>query len=370
MAKTHARFSPSMLDMLSSCLRFKYKERKDDSADEGTEMHKAFETGNMAGLSPEQVTCVQAARDYVDSIKATHGGPDQWHDWPERKVTLKDLTWGTADRVLLHVSRKILHVIDFKATRVEGEHDMQLRTYTAGILEEEDLITAGVEEVYMHILAPRIAAPFKLRIEEPEKFLQAHRAQIEELYERIDDPFLPPSPSEICRNCERAARCPAVGNSVKALAQVAALPVPSAFAPEALVSERDRAIAQVLAGALENWAEQVKKANTEYVRQGGEVPGYKFVSQSSGLRLPKEQTGYAVSLLQSITNMEQILSACTLSVTQLAEVLATANGTDAADEKDNIRKALGDLLVEGRREFLQKTKRVADATLLAQVAGT
>ena len=70
----HHKYGPSTLDSLSLCVRFKFRARDvDDAADEGTLLHKAFETGDLRGLTDEQASCVRTIRDYVDALKFEHG---------------------------------------------------------------------------------------------------------------------------------------------------------------------------------------------------------------------------------------------------------------------------------------------------------
>jgi len=360
MAK-HARFSPSRLDGLKKCVRFKHIEME-DAATEGTELHKAFETGCLDGLNEEQRRVVQQALDYVDSIKA--GGV--WVECKEVKLELKDLTFGTADRVLLPgVGNKVpeAHVMDFKGIRVDSDYDFQVRTYAAAVLEQ----SSGLETISTHVLAPRLGQGPLVKTY-GRKLLAEVRAEIEDLYARIDDPWLPPTPHEdICGKCANARGCPAMGVTVKTASGLAGLPVPSEFAPDKLVTERDRMIAQVLAVVFINWAEQVKKHNTDYVADnGGEVPGFKLVSRSTGLRVSRENTAEAVRYLKerlALTD-DEIISAATISPAELAKGMCLTRGGTEADNKQKIRDVLGDLANEGMTRYLQKTKKINEVTML------
>lgn len=374
MARTHARYSPSKLDMLSLCLRFKHIEMEDGSANEGTLLHEAYETGNLNGLDAEQKRAVQPIIEYTDSLKATEGGPDCWLEVREERLTLKDLTYGSADRILIHKEKPIAHVLDAKFTRVEGNHWFQVRTYGAALVEMVNegqflSITKALEKVTTHIVAPRLG---KLDIVEhgAQELLASVRAEIEHLYERLDDPFLPPTPHEdSCARCARASSCPALNKEIVHVGRKMGLPLPEQFAPDAMISLRDRAIGQLLASIFENWAKQVKSNNTEFVdSSGSDVPGFKMVTRSNGARIPREHTMEAVRLLKEAGYDEsEILSACTISIPELAKARAAITaGGDEKDIKEELKPLLATVTSESVSKFLQKTKRVEDVALLQQ----
>lgn len=354
----HARFSPSRLDGLKKCIRFKHVEME-DAANEGIELHLAFETGDTSGLNEEQCDVVRQALDYVASLKAT----GDFEEFKETKLELKDLTYGTADRLLVRADQRLGHVMDFKGIRVDSDYDFQVRTYAAATLERYP----EMDRIYTHVLAPRLGSGPIVR-EYTRDLLRVVRDEIGALYERIDDPWAPPTPHEdCCGKCANASGCPALGVTVKESAKCLGLPLPSAFEPNALVSERDRMIAQVLAVVFENWAEQVKRHNVEYVADnGGEVPGFKLVERSTGLRIPRENTAEAVRYLKQSMGIDdnEITSASTLSLSELAKILGVARGGSEAEFKQQFRDVLGDLAVEGRTRYLQKTKKIADAAML------
>ena len=359
MAK-HARFGPSRLDGLSKCVRFRHIEMLGAAA-EGTEMHAAFETGDMAGLNEEQRSVVQQALDYVGSLMAD----DSFIELKETKLELDELTYGTADRVLISRDGKTGHVMDFKGIRVGSDHEFQVRTYAAAVLEKYP----DMELITTHVLAPRLGqGPITAEYGRP--LLAAVRGQIEELYAKIDDPWNPPTAHEdYCGICANSVGCPALAVTISKVIDLTSLPVPSSFEPTALVSERDRLIAQVLAGVFANWATIVKKNNAAYVADnGGEVPGFKLVQRSTGLRIPKENTPVAVSVIKERFGLttDDLLSAMTLSLSDLCEQLNMDRGGSKAEYKEDLRDALGDLTTESVARYLQKNKRIQDAQLLEE----
>ena len=368
---THARFSPSTLDALSRCIKFKYLEFGDEeAANEGTMLHAAFETGNLNGLDDEQKQSVQAILDLVECRKAELGGPDKWDELKECRVQLKDLTFGTADRALIHRELPVIVVIDAKFTRRRSEHDMQLKTYAAALVETLQDEGRDIEKAITIIAAPRIGPP-ETEEHDAKQLLADVRQWITDLYERIDDPFNPPTPHEdLCAKCARASRCPALTGVVKQAAVRMGLPLPSVFDPDSdQATDRDRCIAQVLAGVFSNWADQIKKNNTEYVRRSGDpklLDGFQMVRRSSGLRIGQEFTPIALAAIMSEFDVTQdiVLECSTITLGTLAKRLSEQTGRPEADIKEKFKELLGDFAKENFAEYLTKTKRVADETML------
>lgn len=393
MAKTHARHSPSKLDALSMCIRFKYKERTDDSADEGAMLHRACETGNVTGLTEQQKLDVMMARSYADMLVAAV--PSEWVVFREPKLTLGELTYGHADFVAYNSTRNRIVVADYKFTRVDTNHRFQVMTYGAAFvhmlckacqdgttsLELSDdhgrvLGQVPVPEwsaladtnVDMHVIAPRIGSEPDVVQMNAMVLMSTAIKDIEQLYARIDDPFLPPTPDEsVCGNCARAAGCPALNQVVAhAATGILGLPVPSVFAPgNSEVSARDRALAQVLRGVFDNWGEQIGKMNTEFVKSGGEIPGFRLQSRSNGVKVNPWATQTAIVALRSLGYTdEELLAACTLSVSALAKHKAETSALTEGEAKDQIRQVLGDLATESTSTFLAKVKRTKDSEMV------
>lgn len=372
--RTHHRYGPSTLDALDLCVRFKFRETEDmdDAATEGTQLHEAFETGNLSGLDEEQARCVTTIRNYVDAIKFENGmTPADWTDGSEVDIELEGLTYGRADRILFCRKTKRLHVIDAKFTRVDSGHANQLRTYGAAYAEMCNRNEPGsVETVITHVVAPRIGPC------EPEEYdanvlVKDVRMHIENLYARIEDPFEPPTPHEdLCARCARASRCPALGKVVTTVLKGIGLPLPDVYAPEAIVSLKDRAIVQVLAGAMINWGEQVKKNNSAFVDSTGtDIPGFKVVRRTTGLRVPKEKTAAALEALAGTFSLgdDVTLGFCSLTVGDVVAAVALSEGIPEAEAKDRVREALADIAVEGSCSFLSKEKRLADGVILSKL---
>lgn len=362
MAK-HARYGPSSLDALNRCIRFKYGDMNEDAAAEGTMLHEALETGDLAGLTEDQKEDVRNILQYIESLKT---GPGTWEDLKEVKVKLEDLTYGTADRILVNTEQRLVHVIDGKFTRVAGDHSYQARTYGAAYIEMNG--AENFDKVHTHIVAPRLNV-LELGEYDPAELLTRVRQDIEALYARIADPFNPPTPEgDLCAKCARAARCTALSQTAVQTCRGMGLPLPAVFDPGAVTSNTDRALAQAIAGALENWAKQVKQRNTEFAKLGGEIPGFALRSRSTGTRLAKEDTPAAFAILKACNfDEDNILQACKLSIPDLAKHHAATAPESEKATKEKIKNVLGALTREGASTFLQKTKKVSSEQLVKQL---
>lgn len=347
----HARYSPSKLEFLESCIRFEYKEMEDGAAEEGTELHKAYETGDLSGLTEEQRMVVTKALLYAEGVRMEAPVTEEHK---ETQLTLSELTYGFADHIIIQGCRG--HVLDFKAGRkgaTEAENNFQVQCYAGGMFEQWPELT----EVVGHIVDPRAS-------ETPSRFmftrddLSRIRARVEQLYARIMDPFNPPTPTpELCGKCARAARCPALNQTVALVARGLNLPLPSALAPNAVVSPTDRLIAQQLKAALSNWCEQVGQQNLEFVGAGGEIPGVVLRTRSTGVRIPREATPAAVQKLQEAGfPMELILQSSSISIKEMAEAFVAVSGGSVAEAKEKIKQAVVDMAVEGSCRYLQLVK--------------
>ncbi len=372
----HARNSPSTLDNLTQCVRFKYGDTDTGAADEGTQLHAAFESGDLRGLNEEQRTVVEQARIYVEGLMQGH--PEKWIDLTERRVELRDLTWGHADRILIHRVLPLIHVIDFKSTRRESEHEFQARTYGAAVLEELTTETPSrfhegtCVELHTHVIAPRIKS-IQHHQYDGYQLLNDVRQDIEALYERIANPFTPPTPTpDLCEKCARASECPALGVQILDSTSRLRLPVPSTFDPAVLQSPRDRACAQALAGIFANWAKQIKSMNAEWAQNGTNAEalapyGYRVQSRSTGLRVPAEFQGSALEALRETVPADVLDRALTVSLPELCAAWSEARQVPDSEVREEVKALLGDLIVEGRTSFLAKTKRIPDDVLLHNI---
>jgi hypothetical protein len=278
----------------------------------------------------------------------------------ELEVSVKDYTWGTADLVVLWEHDAELW--DYKFIRgvtvSEPKDNLQLRLYAAGVLEaypEIESVTAG------------LIAPFLDWMPEPCVYT---RDSLNDTYEllktllaTINDVFKKPRPCDLCQVCANAGRCPALGVTAVTVASGIGLPMPSVFAPEAVVAPEERAKAQVVARALTNWSEQILKANNEYLRGGGELPGHTVVKRKGTAKIG--DIGTALDILRVHMSAEQILATATLSLPKLAEALALMNSQSKDDSRAYLDDILKDVVVRGPDVvYAQRKKGSSDSQIL------
>ncbi len=369
--RQHARYSPSQLDRLGLCCRFKYKETTamTDAGDEGTALHFGAETGNLEGLDAGQRADVQQCLDYLAAMRAGISG--EYYELKEPKLTLSGLTHGHADSVIISPGDRTVRVSDFKFVRVEGTHDFQITTYAAACCEmlmsevglevsPGNFLKMVPEKVETHIIAPRLGVPPEMHAYDAQQLLKDVRAKIEALYAQIEDPFNPPTPEPgLCNRCARVARCPAVTQIVRTAAPLVGLPLPEVFEPQSMVSTQDRALAQQLAQLFENWSETVKKGNAEYVKNGGEIPGFKLTTRSTGFSVPRENTLTAVDALKTCFQLDErtLMAAMKLSIPELAENQAMATGESVDAWKARLVSSLEGIGKAGVSQFLTKLSK-------------
>ena len=273
------------------------------------------------------------------------------------------------------VNRKLryIHVVDYKFTRIENDHALQLRAYGAALVEKMLAESGGVGEwsVAMHVVAPRLANAIEREEAVGSLLLSGVRAEIEALYERVEDPFVEATPHEdLCRKCGRAGTCPKLRGVALAVAPAIGLPLPGTFDIDA-ATPRDRAIMQVLAGALVQLAEKWKKSNADAVAGGLEIPGFKLTTRSTGLRLAKANAAEFARRMEERHGLTAVdlLACANVAVNDVCAAIAMAKGMTAADAKEDLKTHDTDILSEGTSQFLSKEKRLSDLETLAMIAG-
>lgn len=372
---THARYSPSKLEGLEACPCFEHQDR-DDAADDdaggaspdsdetpaqrGSRLHKAVENGDITLCRDEdEITQVTACIEYLQSLKSSHTLPlaDVLR---ERRVVIPDLTYGTLDHGFLWGSKDApeeADITDFKFIRVPSvsspEENFQLACYAVGLLIE----FPSLQRVRATLLAPGLRY-----LPDPAVFT---RDSIEPVTERIRsvlravaDPFKKPTVCDYCKQCSHAARCPALGGAAVSVARQLKLPVPDSFVPGAPVSLNDRAIAQFLATALEQWAKETKSNNRDYVLAGGEAPpGFKLVTRA-GTSVVRD-TGSALDILQDGTFVPWSVLKTTLklSVPKLVSAAVEHTKTSPDEVLNKLRELLGPVLErQPDIKFLQRER--------------
>ena len=377
---SHARYSPSKLEGLEACPCFDYKQDEDEDdvspdADEtpaqrGTRLHKAVETEDTSLCCDEdEIGQVTACIEYMQSLAASSQLPLA-KTLREHRVTIPDLTYGTLDHGFLWGPEGApleADITDFKFIRVPSvsspEDNFQLACYAVGLLIEYP----SLQRVRATLLAPGLRY-----LPEPAVFTRDHidivKQRIAAVLQQVADPFKQPSVCDFCKQCANAARCPALGGTAVAVARQLKLPVPDSFVPGARVSLDDRAVAQFLATALEQWAKETKANNRDHVLSGGEVPpGFKLVTRAGSSVI--RDTGSALTILQdgSFVPWSVLRSALKLSVPKLVAATVEHHKKSPEAVLNQLREVLGPILEQQPDiKFLQRERSKRSKALLQE----
>ncbi len=372
----HARYSPSKLADIEACPCWTDTPQKDEdqneAAAEGTILHSACETGDMKDIeTDEQQGAVDSALAYVNSVLAEIPGKPEVR--LEVRLKLKDITFGTADVLIIDRINKHLHVMDYKFIRTSVTHaedNLQTQAYGAAALERFPSFTT----VHTHIIAPRIGDFTRATFDRG--LLISVRKRIHDIIEAAAYPFKKPQAGECCRFCGVKAQCPALAETAVAVVRGAGiLPMPNEFLPERIVSPEDRAKAMLLARILPDWASAVKAMNvTAVLEYGEEIPGFSLRRRAGSISI-KDPTAVLDTIINTLKySYEDLLISGTASVSipKLAALMMEKNPVEEFDTKRDYINALveilGDAVSQGREViYLQKDRKLTDAELALQL---
>ena len=327
--------SPSKLaTSKNSCPCFKESESWGaEYKNAGTNMHEysADRAKPLDDLNPDAQTLVQFCRDFEDTTRATVDIQFEKHEF---QIPATDRhPRGTADWVF--VTRDgMCYVIDWKYGQqpVPAEDNEQLRCYALMVyLEYERLrddmpALPEIKSITVGIVQPALSS--SELVELPLSELPLIESEIREINDRVINPVKLPDASnpDVCRRCEYLTSCPAVTKGVALATHAFGLPMPENFDPGALVSDRDRVVAQDLATILEAWSSQVKAKNKEYaIANGGTIAGiYNLTTRSNGVEL-ESLIAVAEALVEKglLDDPAQLLSFAKLRKTELIKGLAS-----------------------------------------------
>lgn len=377
MAK-HARYSPSKLADVEACPcwsdppKTEIDEEQNEAAAEGTMLHHACETGDMSKIeTDEQQGAVDSARAYVASVlKDIPGTPEVRK---EILLVLKDITFGTADVLIIDRVNRELHIFDYKFVRTSVSHaedNLQTQAYGAAALER----FPSFNRVHTHIVAPRIGDFTRAAF--GRELLIDVRKRIEKIILAAADPFKSPCAGEQCRFCGVKARCPALNQTAVAVVRGAGLlPMPGEFLPERIVSPQDRAKAMLLARILPDWATAVKALNVAAVLEyGEEIPGFSLRRRAGSVTI-KDPAAVLAAVVNTFGYSYEdlfISGTATVSLSKLADLMMEKNPVEGFDTKRDyinvLVERLGDAVSQGAEViYLQKDRKPTDAELALQL---
>jgi hypothetical protein len=364
----HATYGPSKLEFVEACPCYQSDPNTSAAAEEGKELHKAFETEDISILQEdEQREAVERCLSYCDSLK-------QDGTKVEKEVRLRaPLTFGTLDWLGRHEDH--VDIADAKFGRVlvsPANVNLQGQAYTYLAFHNNE----NVKSATVHFLAPRLDD-----ISTCTYYREPHYWTIQERISRAirnaDDPDSKPIPTEkACRYCARKANCPALGQIGLDVVKKAQLGIPSPefFSPGSLITMEDRARAQLLAPVLVDWADQVKKANAAAVFEDNlDMPGFDLRSRSGGYKV--EDAYCLIQELASHFEMDPSLFASCITTTlpKLVDAIGKFSrpGDDKKVIKEEVLRVAGDMVEERAPvRFLQRERKRSIVDIWGEVSAS
>ncbi len=373
----HAQYSPSKLSNTEKCPCYRTDNtlRKQSglaAANEGTLIHEAVELKDPSLLdSKDQLYAYTCCDEYEKKLIASCPGRHEIRR--ECKLTLKGLTYGTADLLIIDPINKIIHIVDWKMGQIavdHAEHNLQLHAYGAAALER----FPSFKGVHLHVVSPRVPdytdACFNREL------LENTRVRIKQIIHDAADPFKKPRGGEHCAFCTNKPRCPVMNEAAIAVTRNAGLlPLPSEFLPEGIVTPEDRAKSLLLARLLPDWCTLVKQINTSAVLEYGEkIPGFSLRRRAGNPSI-KNEADVLTFIRETLGVSDADLleeGIAKLSLSRLAQHLLDNNTLIGMGSKKDVMDALFDQLGDsvGRADeviYLQKDRKFTDAELLQQL---
>lgn len=149
--RAHHEYSPSKLQSLEACPGFVSQDSTNAASEAGTMMHNAVETGDLTGLTDEQIDVVEKCRGYIQS---------KLDEWPGAilymeeylPVDKKDTSAGYLDVGIVKADESEVLVLDWKMglNPVEPtENNLQGHAYLLGLVLKHPKIKKGRVEFAM-----------------------------------------------------------------------------------------------------------------------------------------------------------------------------------------------------------------------------
>lgn len=313
-------------------------------ADEGKLLHKACETGDMAGLNDEQRELVEKCLSVVVPLL-----PGAERDLREQAFPVPIIgRRGIVDRLIL--KNQTAYAIDWKFGRNpvdDAEVNNQGQAYVVAILRA----MPDVDRVVVLFVSPRCNEITKGEFTRAD--LGRLETRIETIVARRKAVFdegredLLNATDEICRYCGNRGTCPALYSKALVVAQNysdAALDIPPKFHPSTWTTPEEHSIGRRLALVLEKWVESVKSHNMQFVMEAGQtIPGFELKSKA-GKREIKDILAAWAAMKDEMT-LEDFLAACgPVSVAKLEEaVAARAKRGAKSKQKEVLNERLTDM---------------------------
>lgn len=334
--RTHAEYSPSKLEKYEICPGYERDESQDTTkADEGDLMHLAVEKGNLEILETnEQKAMVQQCLDWesrlLSKLKIVH-------DLREQRLEIPGVTYGFADRVIIHEKHGKLHAIlpDWKFGVVpvtDAKDNRQGMAYVSGAFHQFPEIETAMpvfvlprqDTITHHCFHRKEHARIDLTIR-----TIIDRAR---LYRKTQDASMLRMTEENCLYCGAKATCPLIRPFCLSLAnRYAPLEVPPEVHSSQVTSEANAAKLYAALRIMEKMVDSGKKHLVDLALQNDglrDEQGNKVyeIAERAGTRTIKDH-GVAYLIFREYLDADELAQACKIT---LGEAIKLA--TDKADK--------------------------------------
>lgn len=326
--RAHAEYPPSSLEHYNNCPGYlPSKEPAGWAAERGQKLHKAWETGNLAGLTEEEQRAV-----YTVKSECYEGGTI----YREFILQAKGLTWGTAD--YLCVAGRTAYLVDAKFGRLSvpvTTDNIQMWAYCLGIWFK----WPAVDEIHVKVVCPfrgeSSTATFR-RSTHYQSFFNFIVRIIEktELYRRTGDPTLLSYTEKTCSFCVRAD-CPI---KIKRMADAFNVPkTVQCLAPVKMTPEQISE-AKLLAIQFRRWAKAVDDKAQEMSDAGVEIPGFERKYRAGSREVLGQEISSVFHLVSKIVELPSsgLQSALTLSLPKTEKIVSDLS--PQGQKKVNVEK--------------------------------
>ncbi len=320
----HAKYPPSKLSHWEICPGWENENNENLSANEGTLLHKACETGILTGLDEEQQQVVQLCRRYVSIIEQKTAATK----YTELRLDVAGLTWGTGDVILIHGARECsADIVDYKFGRNavdDAEFNMQGWCYTVGVFTK----FPSVSEIKTHFLLPRRneITSFTFTREDYDRLVLriATIIAIRKRYEDYKDENLLKATPANCTWCGRKATCSKLHELALRIAPAydTTFQLPEEYHASRITDPNQMAMAREVADVMGKWAASVKEHATNMVLQGVEIPGWKLSTRQGQTNIQDAQAAFVTAKeLAPKLEVEEYLKIVSVSKTALENLV-------------------------------------------------
>jgi hypothetical protein len=366
-------YSPSKLGKLRLCPKFDYVPIEEDPDDttsvtaRGTILHEAYATGEMSGLTEDEIGFIGAALTMDEAEMAMLPQPVTVHK--ELKVQWTPLNlMGTLDKVF--ISGDYAKVRDLKTGPAglpeDADDSVQVIAYILGVYEafpqvnrcDGDLLNPRTRENSESIITTRADIP-------------ALEAKLREIIDGREDMFAEPRPGSHCRDCKYIARCHGFSPNVKTVAKFAFPIAPEVFDPTCPKTPEEWGMVSILRQGLEAWCEAIKAAANA---SGITPPGFKRINKEGTPTIPKENRGLVMAALRELgLDQEQLDVCCRPTLGDVIAIISAAQMLGKEAAKRRVYDALQGFMRTSPMSYLQRDKKSlsdADVAAMLQVSPT